>query len=138
MAPVAPTTTITGSYVEISWTAPANGGSAITGYNVLIRQSDASTFTTYSSCTGTTTICQVLISDLQASPYFLPNGASVYAVVRALNFIGNSAYSPPGNGAVLTVPDTLTAPATAIILGTNNVEIKWLMPAPSSIPITGY
>ncbi len=35
-APVAPNTTISGSYVEITWTAPADGSSAITGYIVQI------------------------------------------------------------------------------------------------------
>ena len=45
--PAAPSTTVnTNVSVTITWSAPSNGGSAITGYNVLIRQSDASTFTT--------------------------------------------------------------------------------------------
>ena len=136
--PLAPTTTISGSYVLITWTAHSDSGSAVTGYNVMIQQSDNVTYTTHSSCTSTTTSCQVLVSDLQSLPYFLQNGASVFAKVRAVNAIGTSAYSNPGNGAVLSVPKILTAPATAIISGTTNVKITWLSPASGSIPITGY
>jgi|688.fasta_scaffold1751971_2 hypothetical protein len=43
--PSAPITTWAPDDVVISWLAPDNGGSAITGYKVTVRQSDA-TFTT--------------------------------------------------------------------------------------------
>jgi len=47
--PATPTTVVnTNVSVTISWTAPSNGGSAITSYTVNIRQSDGSTFTTES------------------------------------------------------------------------------------------
>jgi hypothetical protein len=64
--PAAPTTTVvTNSDVTISWTAPAENGSPITEYNVAIRQSDGTTFTTESvNCNGASTICTVPISVL--------------------------------------------------------------------------
>jgi hypothetical protein len=37
--PDAPTTLVIDDYVQIDWTAPYNGGSVITGYKILIRQS---------------------------------------------------------------------------------------------------
>jgi hypothetical protein len=51
--------------------------------------------------------CVVLIKDLHRSPYYLDWGASVYAKVFAINFIGNSPVSEEGNGAIiLTHPDS--------------------------------
>ena len=46
-SPAAPSTLVnTNVSVTITWSAPYNGGSAITAYTVAIRQSDGSTFTT--------------------------------------------------------------------------------------------
>ena len=94
--PAAPTTSIynPGISIMISWGAPADGGSAITGYNVLICQSDASTFTIYSSCPNALSlVCIVPFSTLKAAPYNLANGASIYAKVVATNAYGSSAAS---------------------------------------------
>jgi hypothetical protein len=55
---------------------------------VMIQQSDASTFKTYTSCTGLYYSCLVPISALQAAPYNLANGANVYAKVVATNAYG--------------------------------------------------
>jgi hypothetical protein len=89
--PAAPTTAISGPNVVIAWVAPADGGSAITGYTVAIRQSDGTTFTAYAGCTGTAVSCTIADTALQAAPYSLANGASVYASVVATNAIGSSA-----------------------------------------------
>lgn len=40
--PDAPMTTINGDFVDITWTVPYNGGTAITGYKVLIQHNDGS------------------------------------------------------------------------------------------------
>jgi hypothetical protein len=42
--PVAPTTVWIPDNVIINWIAPDNGGSAITGYTITVRQSDQTTF----------------------------------------------------------------------------------------------
>jgi hypothetical protein len=75
--PAAPTTTVSGSNVLITWTAPADGGSAITGYIVEILQSDGTTYTAYTSCIGTATSCEIAISVLKASPYNLVVGSNI-------------------------------------------------------------
>ena len=43
--PAAPTTTNDKTNIVIEWTAPDNGGSEITGYEVRILQSDGLTYT---------------------------------------------------------------------------------------------
>ncbi len=62
----------------------------IIGYSVTIQQSDGVTFTAYTGCTGTAVRCTIANSVLQAAPYSLANGASVYAKVLATNAVGDS------------------------------------------------
>ncbi len=90
-SPEALTTAISSTNVVIAWVAPADGGSVITGYTVAIRQSDGVTFTAYTGCTSTAVSCTISNSVLQAAPYSLANGASIYASVLATNAIGKSA-----------------------------------------------
>ncbi len=89
--PLSLTTAISGTNVIITWVAPWDGGSGITGYSVAIRQSDGVTFTAYKGCTSTAVSCTIADSVLQATPYSLANGASVYAKVLATNAVGDSA-----------------------------------------------
>jgi hypothetical protein len=90
----------------ISWIASYNGGSVITGYKILIRQSDNFTFSeNVVDCAGSSptivseTKCTVPIVSLKNAPYSLPWGSHVYAKVSAINIIGSSAFSAVGNGA---------------------------------------
>jgi len=49
------------------------------------------------------------VSTLRDSPYNLPWGSSIFAVITATNAYGTSVASDPGNGAIiLTVPDKPT------------------------------
>jgi hypothetical protein len=96
--------------VEITWTAPFNGGQAITAYQILIQQSDMTTFTeSVLYCDGTkltvvnTRICTIPLNVLIAQPFNLPWGASVWAKVKAVNIIGESTFSEPGNGSIILV-----------------------------------
>jgi hypothetical protein len=78
--PAAPTTAISGTTnVLITWVAPAQGSTPITGYSVAIRQSNGVTYTAYSGCTGTSLTCTVAITVLKAAPYNLLAGSSVVA-----------------------------------------------------------
>jgi hypothetical protein len=74
---------------------------------------------------------------LQATPFNLLAGSSVFAKVKASNSSVSSAYSLAGNGAAIpTVPNTPVAPETAIS-GTN-IVISWAAPADGGSVITGY
>jgi hypothetical protein len=48
-----PTTAVVASNVEISWTAPFNGGSEITAYTIEIMQSDGTFSQELTHCDGT-------------------------------------------------------------------------------------
>ena len=106
------TTVVDDIYVEITWTAPYDGGSPILSYEITIRESDYFTYSTTAECDGTTSdvitnaSCRVSFDTLVAFPYELPWGSSVYAKIIATNIVGESRQSYPGNGAVLyTQPD---------------------------------
>jgi hypothetical protein len=107
-APAKPETSVnTNISVTITWIAPYYNGSPITGYTVAIRQNDGVTYTTESvNCNSLSTKCTVPIAVLLAAPYYLPWGASIYAIVLASNVVTSSAASTPGYGAIITTnPD---------------------------------
>lgn len=111
--PGAPTTVWSPDDVIVTWTAPNDGGSPITGFIVTFRQSDELTFspeTVNCDMTSSTDVtCTLPVSVLKAEPFSLPWGASVFAKVVATNLYGNSVESLSGNGAVITVtPDPPT------------------------------
>jgi hypothetical protein len=110
-APDAPTTTNSGTDVVIDWSAPSNNGAEITSYQILIRQSDGTTFSEdLTDCNGSATVivlttqCTVPISTLTAEPYSLNGGDSVTVKVIATNVKGDSLDSSMGNGATIIAP----------------------------------
>jgi hypothetical protein len=95
--PSAPTVTNDDTSVIIDWTAPSDNGAEITGYKILIRESDDVTFTQESvSCESTnptllsTTQCEVPIATLTAAPYSLTIGEGIFVKVVATNSKGDS------------------------------------------------
>jgi len=131
--PSAPTTSVnSNTSVTITWVAPSDGGSAITAYTVAIRRSDGITFTTeLTHCNVSTTTCTVPISVLQAPPYTLTWGASIFATVAARNDEGISDASAPGNGAIIiTNPDPPSLLANnAAITSASVITLTWTQPA---------
>ena len=112
--PLPPTTTWQPDDVLISWTAPNNGGSPITGYRISIVTSDGVTYqedATHCDATqSTATVCTVPVTALKSTPFSLDWGTSVYAKVVAINAYGDSSASDAGNGAIITTsPDAPTS-----------------------------
>jgi len=123
--------------LTITWVAPADGNSPITGYTVYIKKKEG-TYTTYPQCTGTVLTCTIPHSVLKATPYNLAVGDSVYTKVLATNYIGSSVASSEGNGAIIPATEPVSPGApTATILGTN-VLITWKTPEDGGSAITGY
>jgi len=90
--PIAPTTLRSGSSIITNWTAPYNGGTAITSYQVTFRASDGVTFYPMTLfCDGTTNAvrlsrsCTIPSIAFTSLPWNLPWGSFIYAQVTATN-----------------------------------------------------
>jgi fibronectin type 3 domain-containing protein len=124
-APVLSVTTGTSS-VALSWTVPATGGSAITGYNVY-RGTAAGTETLLASVGATT----ISYTDTATTP-----GTTYYYEVTATNSVGESIRS---NEKAATVAATVPgAPVLSATAGTSSVALSWTVPATGGSAITGY
>ena len=106
-APAKPTLTVGNQQLSVSWTKPANNGSAITGFKVQ-HSSDGATWTTITISGGSTRSTTIT---------GLTNGTSYQVRVLATNAIGDSAES---NSATATPqqntqqPDSQQAAAAAV------------------------
>lgn len=103
--PAPPTTTLVGSNLVISWSAPYDQGTAITGYRIYIRESDLTTYSIdWTYCDGSLTeirdsrTCEIPVLYLHNGYYQLEWGTSVYAKLSAFNANGVSDVSEAGNG----------------------------------------
>ena len=124
------TTSPGNTQVTLSWSAPNNGGSAITDY-VIEHSTDNATFTTFSDGTSTAT---------SATVTGLTNGTQYYFRVSAVNAIGtgtasSSVTATPSAGATAPgVPQSFAASR-----GNTQVDLSWSAPASDGgATITGY
>ena len=125
-APTAPTVAAGNGQVTVSWVAPTNTGSAITGYNVTKSTTSSGT---YANATG----CTALDVVLTCTATGLTNGTTYYFKVAATNSSGTSAYSSASAGRVTSEPMTLTIDTTKYAAnlfslptsGTVNVAVDW-------------
>jgi len=80
-----PTTTNSANGVDITWVAPDDNESALTGYNIFIKTSTGD-YEDSTSCDGSdpnVLTCFMLMSELRAAPYLLEEGDLVAAIVQA-------------------------------------------------------
>ena len=86
---------------------PNDNGAPITSYRIRLRQKDGVFSEELTYCDGLTaqlvteTQCTIPILTLEASPYLLELGDSIYATVTATNMYGESEQSVAGNGAII-------------------------------------
>ena len=127
-APDAPTVTRLSGDLVVSWTAPYDGSSRITGYSVQYRWSKTGAFTSWPH-TGTGRTARITGLGL---------GGRTYQVqVAAVNRIGKSPWSSSGaltiaNEVPTTPVLTLTAPRVGRLTG------SWPAPYNGGSAITGY
>jgi fibronectin type 3 domain-containing protein len=112
---------------SVTWTAPVNGGSPITGYRVTTTGTGAPAPTIFNSTATTETISG------------LTNGNSYTFTVAAINTVGTGADSVASNAITptATVPG---APTNVTATGGNaSATVTWAAPASNGgSPITGY
>ena len=133
-APAAPTAVAGNARATVSWVAPANGGSAITGYS--IRVLDAADAQVGALRPAGATATSLLVTGLV-------NGTTYHFTVTATNAIGTSPASPSSNAVTPTAAAVLTAPGAPTIgtatAGNATATATWTAPANNGgSPITGY
>ena len=115
--------------LDVTWTAPANTGPAITSYDLQYREGTSGSFTAGpQNETGTS----AAIASLMAS-------TSHQVQVRATNAEGDGAWSFPGTGrtgaSVPGAPTSLSATAS----GSTRIDLSWTAPGSNGgSAITGY
>ena len=127
-APTAVTPTRGDTEVSLTWTAPANGGSAIMSYTVQHSSDSGSTWTTFSTAPTTNAVTVT----------GLTNGTSYVFKVLATNAIGSSAYSSVSSA---VSPAALpSAPTWASLTpGATQVSLSWNAPASAGgFAVTDY
>jgi fibronectin type 3 domain-containing protein len=112
--------------IALAWTAPADGGSPITHYNVYQAASETGTY----SLLGTNTTDSGYL-DGSAEP-----GVTYWYKVTAVNVLGEGPLSAPVNGTAWDTPAQATG-LTATPSGAG-VTLTWTAPADGGTPITHY
>lgn len=136
-APAQPGVSADGQTVSVSWVAPADGGSPLTGFTVTLT-SDA----------GDPLTQQVGAEATAATFTDVPVGVWT-ATVTATNTVGSSPASAPSSPVTVTdptpepepepqptVPAAPAAPASSVQGST--VSVSWVSPADGGSPVTGF
>ena len=128
-APAAPGVVRGNGSVAVTWVAPANGGSAITGYSATAYSGSV----VRGSCvaSGSARTCTIT---------GLVNGTTYTVRVKAANIVGRSVASLPSSpispGSASTVPSAPAKPGVA--RGNGSVAVTWVAPVTGGSAITGY
>ena len=129
--PAQPTVTVGAQQLAVSWTAPSDGGSAITGYKV--RYCDQSTGCDADDEWTTETLTGTGTSTTLTG---LTNGTTYRVQVAATNSRGDSAWSSYRTGKPVDRPATPSQPT--LVSGNNSLAVRWTAPADNGSNITGY
>ena len=144
LPPTTPAPTVTARHLglEVSWTAPAHNGTAITDYDVQYRKCTASvtecgrnpTWGSWTDRTGETT------SDTATSVTItgLTNGIPYQVQVRAANIVGGSAWSASVQETPANQPPDAPAAPTLTVPSQTSLGVSWTEPATNGQPITDY
>jgi hypothetical protein len=127
-APTGVTATAGNASATVSWSAPANGGSPLTGYTITpyigASAQPATTITGFSPMTATTITG-------------LANGTSYTFTVTATNALGTG---PASEHSAPVTPATTPAAPTGVTATAGNASatVSWSAPANGGSPLTGY
>jgi hypothetical protein len=127
-APAAPTATRGNVSAAVSWTAPSDGGNAISDYVVQYSSDSGSTWTTFTDGVSTTTSTTVT---------GLANGTAYVFQIAAVNEAGTGSYSSASSS---VTPATTPGAPTSVTATPGNVSaaVSWTTPASNGAAITDY
>ena len=129
-APTAVTAAAGNASAQVSWTAPANGGSAITSYTV--TPFIGTTAQTPTTVTGTPPATSTTVSGLT-------NGTAYTFTVTATNAVGTGPASAASNSITPTAPTAPAAPTgVTATAGNASAQVSWTAPANGGSAITSY
>ena len=116
--------------IALTWTAPANGGSDLTGFELVVWNSVNNRWDDLATPAA---------GDGSYSHENLVPGTRYFYTIRAQNSAGNGPWTQPPVDEIATpgnpyVIDDLTATAT----GTSTIDLAWTAPNNNGTPITGY
>ena len=120
-APDAPTLEADDEELTVSWTAPDNEGTAITGYTVQWKSGSEEYHTDR----------QAVVTATSHTITGLTNGTAYAVRVRASNAAGDSGWSQEANG----TPDAI---AVTLTPGNGQLDVSWTVPAKEGTAIAEY
>ncbi len=132
-APAAPTgvSAVAGNAMaNVSWTAPANGGSPITSYRITPLIAGVAQAAT--TITGSPPVTSATITGLA-------NGTTYTFVVTAANAVGSGPASSPSGAVTPTGPTVPAAPTgVSAVAGNAMANVSWTAPANGGSPVMSY
>ena len=111
--------------LQVSWTAPADGGASLTGYAVQYRKKGAEDWEDWSHA-GTTT--SATITGLEI-------GTTYQVQVQGINAIGPSEWSDPGEGSTALNTVNLSADETTTVMGGDNASVTVRLAAAQELTV---
>lgn len=120
-------TTVSQSSIKATWSAPSNGGSAITGYDV--QRATNSAFTS-GVATSSSTTTSLTFTGLSA-------GTKYYVRVRAKNAAGTGGWSSGASTTTWSVPNTPATPTISNV-SANSLRVNFTAPGSNGTPILEY
>ena len=134
-APSAPTVTRGNASLSVSWSAPANNGSAIDDYDVRYRH-DSDNDDSFDDESWSFTADVNKSTSLSTSISGLTNGTEYQVQVRAGNGRGDGLWSASSTGTPATVPSAPSAPT--VTRGNASLSVSWSAPANNGSAIDDY
>jgi hypothetical protein len=128
-------TATSATQINLSWTAPSNGGSAITGYKIEYKSGTG----TYSVLVANTATASTTYSHTS-----LTTGTTYTYKISAINAIGTGSVSSEASATptATSQPSAATAPSspslTATAVSATQINLSWTAPSNGGSAITGY